>query len=48
MFEDNIEGENLEDSIIKLFATQIAKDDSGFFFWIGKKEGRAKDAGQGS
>jgi hypothetical protein len=26
VFEDNIEGENLEDSIIKLFATQIAMD----------------------
>ena len=26
VFEDNIEGDNLEDSIIKLFATQIAMD----------------------
>ena len=26
VFEDNIEGENLEDSIIKIFATQIATD----------------------
>ena len=26
VFEDNIEGENLEDTIIKLFATQIAMD----------------------
>jgi len=26
VFEDNIEGDNLEDSIIKLFATQIATD----------------------
>ena len=26
VFEDNIEGENLEDAIIKLFATQIAMD----------------------